>query len=239
MDSSSTTNINSKRDKKSKIPLSIVSFFLAVLICFGLDFGFTKLLKKKFRLLVKGLYVIMFFISIVILALPLTNIDNTTYWYYFYIIQYISHFLILLFTKYTVCNFMNDIHDVIKNITGSPKIKQKFGAVLLSCTFIIFALKMSICVSTCLISGNLCPKNIMPFYIYCIPLLGLDAISVTHVLIFYYIYSSMKHLRESILIHNTHVKCIQNHYMSISNCCEKVRPLYTRVVSISFTYSNR
>lgn len=159
------THVKPKK-RKSKVAISINVYFILFLCIFGLDFGFKKHLSKYLRIVFSC---VQLCVSIVMFILLISRI-NTHFITSVFAIQYLTHCIRLLITKYNVYDLIIDVYSLDNGIMEAVKIKITFG--LYFYTILSCGLKQSLCVVNCVRNQNFCENNFSSYW-YCIPLIGL------------------------------------------------------------------
>lgn len=217
--------------KRPNLSTPVVVLFLIILYILGIDFGFKKTMKNITRLITNGVQILMIILTLFILVSPLLRARFDEKHYFFYAFYYIIHCIIMFTSKYSTCDLMIDIHLIIdgKNVSVS----KKFTAITYSYFIISFLLKFSVCNIGCFMKLSQCKCLITPAYIYCMPAMVIDNLTIVQIFISYYMYLSIKFIKKS--LNKIDIKILQANYMTIANCWDKIRPLYTKLVSHYFS----
>lgn len=210
-----------------KVPKSINIYFILNLCIFGFDFGYKKTLNKNFRL---ALSCIQLCVSIIMCVILNWRITLRTFDYYTalaFTIQYLAHNALLLLSKYNIYDLIVDVHSIDENIMEA--VNTKLAIVLYLSTILNIGVKQTICVVNCLVDSAYYCETSFPGYWYCIPILGLDGITIIQMLLCYYVYRSVKYIRISLV--NFDTKIVQERYHAVATYCDKIRPLNSAFVS--------
>lgn len=220
---------------KRQIPKFVSIFFLTLLFVFGYDFGFTNVISKKYRSYLKLLGTIVFILTVVLLIIPaFYYLDSATLgFFHVTCLQYTIHGFLLYITKYNVHDFITEIYKIHNKIYDKEFI---FLSCVLAYNLITWILKMLVCFTQCALSGDSSTScidiiSIVPLYFYCITFPALDLVAVAQIVIYYYIYASLKFLRQLM-----EKKCIdlsnaRHQFVMIEDCCDKISALYENLVS--------
>lgn len=219
-----------KSSSKKQIPKFVSIPFLALLIGFGLDFGFIKVLNKKYRTFVRYLATVIsaiFFLSLVI-SIKGDNDSLTLLIYCIAIIIYCIHLLILYTAKYNLYDVIMDIYKIHSKIY---EMEYRF----LSCVmayYLIMSLKLLFLVWSGLREMVITSQTI-PF---AVQVLAMDVVTAAQILIYYYVYASLKFLRKFVQKENLGFKNVRKQFMMIADCCDKISALYGTLVSITIHF---
>lgn len=217
---------------KVKIPTAVNVLFFTLLYGFGLDFGFKKLLKKNIRIITKWFQIFITLLVIVIQVLEVIRKQTYINYSYFYIISYLLHYLFLYRTKYTVCDLIINIHTLIDN--KSIDVNNRVGRIISILTIIAFVPKYSTCNLNCILYVDSCQNNVIPAYVTCIPIAIINGIAIVLILINYYIYIPLKYIKKS--MNKVDTKVLLDNFIYVADCWDKIKPLYTKMVSLFITY---
>lgn len=92
---------------------------------------------------------------------------------------------------------------------------------------------MLTCVSHCIQKKDDCVtiSGIIPGYAYCVPIMAFDVVGVAQIFIYYYVYASLKSLKD--LMKGKYVALInvRKQFVMIADCCDKISALYGKLVS--------
>lgn len=135
--------------------------------------------------------------------------------------------MIAYVSKYNVCNLMIDIHSIIDGKKVS--VSNKFTIIIYFYMILTFLIKFVICNLGCVMEMEQCTTLTTPAPIYCIPAMAMESLTIIQILISYYIYLSIKYIKKS--LNKIDIKILQASYMTIANCWDKIKPLYTKLVS--------
>lgn len=222
--------------KFRNIPLSVIVFGLTSQLCFGINFGFAAVLKKKIRKVVKY---ITFIVSIgyiaitILLAAQLYEKSMS-----FFSFEYIPYFVILNTGKYTICNLVVDVSEIYIVKAGELKF---LNILTLYYTLIMFLIKTAFIVvsyhmDSISVFFNL---NIPYLVLYCIPSLGLDMLAVSQIIVYYFIFIYVRDLNKTVKKFKTNLDFTEKRYKDIADCVDKIRPLYDKFVSMEFEDNTR
>lgn len=219
-----------ERKNKNEFPKSILALFLTAQLLFGIDFGFSSIFKKKHQSIVKRF---TFFLSIVMIILIISPVVFDEVFYWFNIIEYTSYYLLLNLTKYNAYHFINDMNKIYDLNQYDKKFLRIVGVYyhgaefFMKATFIVILYKLG---NVSFFSLN----NITYTIIYYVPCLGLDIIGIVQVVLMYYVNCSVRHLKALLGANDVNFKNIENYYINIAFCYDKIKTLYGRIVSTFF-----
>lgn len=217
------------KSKSSNIPTVVYVYFFTMLYGFGLDFGFKKFLKKKLRVITNWF---QFFVTLAIVVLQMLVFIREKYYEYFsylYLFSYIFHYLVLHRTKYTLCDFIIDIHTLIDNKSIVVTNRVRDGIIYIY-TILTIIVKYWSCNLKCILNVDFCQQNSTPTYVNCVPIVVIDGIAIILILISYYVYIPLKYINKS--TKDVDTKVLLDNYMYVADCWDKIKPLYTRLVSV-------
>lgn len=218
-----------------KIPKSINIYFILCLFIFGLDFGFKNTLNKYIRMVFTSIQLCVSIMMCVILNWRIFIFKFDSLQASIHTIQYLMHCAVLLFSKYNVYDLIIDVHNLDKNIMRTVNMQLAF--VLYVSTILIFGLKQTLCVINCIIKSSVYCETPFPGYWYCIPLIAIDEVTIVQMLLYYYVYRSVKYVR-IILIHFD-IKTVQERYFAVVKFCDKIRHLNSAFVSFLLFFVNQ
>lgn len=222
---------NFKIFSKRQIPKFVKIFFIALLFGLGFDFGFISVFNKEYRFYLKLLSRIVSILIIIHLITPLVYGDLAGIGFYgFGCLQYAIHILLLYNTKYNVYHFILNIYE-IQNVIYDNEY------VLLSCvtvyTLIFFLLKIILCNYLCALKVYECftISSMIPVYAYSAPIIAMDVLVVSQIIIYYYVHAALKYLR--LQMENKFIDLInvRKQVIMIADCCDKISGFYGNVVS--------
>lgn len=229
-----TINSYFKNIRQRQIPKFVSIFFLALLFTFGLDFGFINIFKKKYHCYLKTLSSIIPILVFLITFAPVFYGSNPWKQAFFGIgsLQYTIHVLLLYVSKYNVYQFIMDLYEIHNQIYDKEYL---FLSCVIAYNLITLVLKAIICDSLCVSKAIDCSSvsNVIPTYVYCVPIKAVDLVVVAQIFIYYYVYASLKLLRQRMenkcfdLIH------VREQFIKIADCCDKISGLYGKLVSIA------
>lgn len=221
------THIKYKK-RARRVPKYINTYFVIFLCTFGLDFGFKKTLSKYRRVVFSC---IQFCVSIIMCIILLWRISLKKSDYYMKLIyptQYIMYCTLLLLPKYSVYDLIIDVYSLDRCIMQA--VNKKIAIALYIYTILTGGIKQTLCVVNCFHnSTDYCIKP-FPDYWYCIPLIGLDAVTIVQMLLCYCVYRSVKYIKMT--VRNSDIKSVQDRYHSVVTYCDKIRPMHSALVSI-------
>nr|AOG12963.1 gustatory receptor [Eogystia hippophaecolus] len=224
---SGLTELNNQHLRsKCKISTALIVYFVVADICFGLNFGFTKLLNKTLRSIVRVLSWISSLAMVVIVSAPLTSFNKQAAYLSLFTFQYILSLLILLLSKYTVCDFLVDIIEVNKLVDFD---KFHVGVKIMAYSLTTFVVKLTVLSVFCGYVLQFCVHSIFPDYITYIPLLALDVVSVVHTLVFYYIYCHVKFLKDALKNREIDLDEVKQIYKETGDCFDRIKPSFDKL----------
>lgn len=236
-----TKVINVKSPEKSKrpIPISLIICFLSVHFTFGLNFGFSKILKKNLQFQANWFAYLLSFVLTTSISIQLVyKLENkqplSTIWLLFGFIQYSLHAVCLHFSKYNFCSFIVDMYSLDINTIGN-KNKDKLIVSLIVIFFVIlYAIKSVLCYMLCITLDDLCETVYVSGYWYCLLFMSLDVITLVQILIYYYVYKAAKYLTVSMENKNINkdIKWVRKQFTAVAEICDKISPTYGKLVSI-------
>lgn len=99
-------------------------------------------------------------------------------------------------------------------------------------------MKILTCVAHCSQIEDDCVHipGFVPGYTYCVSVLALDAVGVVQIFIYYYVYASLKFLRESMDDINMDLFNVRKKFDMIADCCDNISALYGKMVSVHVLY---
>lgn len=215
-----------------KIPQLIILYFLVSQLLFGIDVGFSKIIKsKKVQRSANILTVLMGLFSIIILLAPMPDLYND-FWFWTTALEYAIYLLILHTTKYTVYDCIRDIHRV-KDVTHSQRFFHRIIAVKYA--VFIFSLKIFAVVARCSHADkSYCPTHRFPQYaLYSLPALGEQFFVLTQIIVIYYFYCCVKSLKKS-LESGVCLSIVEFRYLAVVECYDKIKPVTDKLVSFLF-----
>lgn len=197
---------------------------------FGHDFGFSKLFKKKIANLFKCFSIVLTSATLVSLMMYCKEFGFET-WYCLYAIHYVVNFCILKSAKYTVYNLLSDIH-AAERITDLEK--KSFGIITAAYALITVIPIGSVLSYRCVFSGDESDpfKKMHPFIaiFHVICYFGVDLYIEAEIIIYYYMYTYVKNMKNSLRRQKDVDKFISR-YNTIADCYDKIRPVCDNIVS--------
>lgn len=224
-----------KKNRKKKLPNSIITFFLILQFVSGFHFGFINVLNKKIRNFCKLITLLICLYNSIILVLltPIfvPNWDNMVFLGSMIFVQYCGHIILLYFPKYKVYNFVTDVRSIDDGVIYSKEhIIGRFACIMYGFTFVITVM-LSIVV--CIVTNSGCMlDNSRVNAIYMISVNGLDAIVLVQMVVNFYAYYAVNYLVK--LVGREETSLIRKQFLRVSECCEKLRGHYGSLVSIDF-----
>lgn len=225
-------NIKDPVKPKTKFSRILLTFFLSVYFCMGLDFGFSKILKKNVQVFAN--YHCSFISIVIIIAILIQMVHKflhaqvtTTGWFTYGLIQYSLHVIFLRFSKYNLYNLILDVNSV--NIGGNKKYQERLVSVIIIFFNMTYVAKNVLCFYFCATKTNDCDSIYIPGYLYCAVLMGVDVMTLVQILIYYYIYTAAKDL--VVFFKDREIKWIRKQFTAVADICDKINPTYGRLVS--------
>lgn len=232
-----TTDYNNSGNRN--IPKIITYFFLISQFISGLDFGFPQALKDNVRIFFRIFTILEICTYSVIIFTPLFVCPTMMFYiapmilYPFF--EYVLNASILFCTrKYNVYVFMYNISQFC-NLTKH----DKFILYLISIVNFLITLFLK-AILVFMLDYNIKTEphcDGLPFYYYMfvnLYYIFVDLVSIAQIFIFYYIYSSMKHLKLMLMLPNQKLRFVLFRYKAIVDTRDKIRPLSDTLVSYTF-----
>lgn len=223
--------VKPRTDKpKAKISKSIIIYFLIPQLLFGIDFGFTKAFKIKFRKHVKGFTISSAILTTLVLLGPV--VDNITdVWGLFNITEFILYLLSIYLSN---CNMYDTLKDLVQIYELSVTEKRTLRRISLYSLIILVLLKCSVVIPRCLYKNQeYCSMYNFPFhFFYLIPAFGMNFCRMTQIVIVYYFYCCIKNVKVSLKKLYFCETDLQNKYLVIANSYDKIKPLNDKLVSM-------
>lgn len=223
-----------KNSSKKRIPKFVSILFLVSFIGFSLDFGFIKVINKKYRTFLRYLSTIIAAISFLSIVIAI-KWNNDLFTLSFYIAVFIIHciqFLLLYTAKYNLYDVIIDIYKIHNKIY---EMEYRFLSCMVAYYLITSLLKLLFLISSCFQQAFMI-SNIMPF---AAQLLAMDVVTIAQIFIYYYVYASLKFLRKLMQKENLDFKNVRKQFMMIADCCDKISTLYGKLVSIIIHFFGR
>lgn len=230
-----TTDYNNSQNRN--IPITILYFFLISQFLTGLDFGFVQSLNNNnvrvfFRLLtifVACIYNVIIFAPMVIHSTMLSYTIPLVLMPFF---EYALNVIIMFRNrKHSIYVFINNISEFC-NFTKNDQYMLYLISVI-HC-IIIFSLKI-IFVLMNNYDYEIEPYfNKLPFYYYFfinLYYMLVDLIPIAQIVIFYYVYNSVKHLKRMLMSSGPKLSFVMLKYKAIVDTRDKIRPLCDSLVS--------
>lgn len=212
----------------SRIPKSIRIYFLICHFIFGHNFGFPNLLCRKSSKIYKYFSAVLALTTFFMLAWPFKTLGQTV-WYWTKVVECMLNFCILLTTKYTVYNFLSDIHAaeriaVLENET--------YGFIISIYSLGMLIIKGLMVAMTCIFDNDdYCEMTPAYLSFYMIYAYALDVMHDSQIIIRFYIYVYVKNMERSLKQDHDINKFITR-YEKIVHCQDKIRRLCDSTVSI-------
>lgn len=224
--------------RNSNMPKFISYFFLISQFISGIDFGFSKLFSKNIQNFIRNFTVFEACMYSVIIIAPILFYP-TTYRISIvvtYLFQYILN--VVIFLKYKKYN----IYDFLCNISEFCMFTRNDTYILIILTIINaitdFSLKLISVIMIKVYDLKIEPFfDQLPLIYYLFMILNTvinDLVAIAQIVIFYYVYYSMKHLKVMLVSSDWEVNLISKRYKVIMDICENIRPLSDVLVSIIF-----
>lgn len=234
-DSTKTTpDYNNLRNRN--ILKTILYFFFISQYISGIDFGFSKLFSenvqkftRNFTIFEACMYSVVIFASILIYP-------NTFLVIFPFLFQYVLNVVIfLIYKKYNISDFLCHISEFCQLNKNDTNI-----LIIISIIHFIVAFFVNIIsiVMLKVYALRIEPQfNQLPlvFYLFLILIFSvLDLVAIFLIVIFYYVYNTMKHLKVMLISSDRKVNFISKRYKAIIDICENIRPLCDSLVSKTF-----
>lgn len=230
-------------DSKKLIPKCLVLLFLTIHFIWGFDFGFIKHLDKKTQKAAQIVTFLVNIIAIAMLSLPARYIIENpgVVWQLLYLLQYIIDLFILNCTKYNLYDFLIDISVInFRNSQKSTTINwfcaimmtiYLFGIQLIKYVIYLCHYKNDISSIRSLLAVR---YEIYGIWYYCI-----DFVPFAQIVIYYYIYISLRNIKDYVCEVNVNMNNIVEQYEDIADCYDKIMPLYDNIVSIESLFNRK
>lgn len=213
----------------SKIPISIKIYFLTLHLMFGQDFGFGHLFSKKTAELLKYYTAVVALTPIVILIIWSHDFFGGYAWYSLTIFECVVNFSMLKISKYTVYNFLSEIHAAERIFVIE---KEHFGVIILIYTLGMVIAKVFLLAIICIFDNDeRCKKNPLNVGLLVVCYNAVDLVHDAQIIIRFYIYASVNKLKRSLTQEQDLNKFIKR-YNKIADCQDKIRLLCDYLVSI-------
>lgn len=220
---------------KKKMANSIIVFFLAFELLYGLDFGFINILNKKLRPLWKCiLFMVTVILNLCLYLWPFGmhfEIDLRFLSSLIILGQYLGHVIFLRVTKYKVCNFLKDLRTI--ELVSSKENRVGWIACI---SFMISLLYRLVDMYYSHLLFDLESYNITVFMLYVMSSVGLDHIWFVQIIIYYYFYNAVVHLKHLADDKLSDLNEIKKLYVFIADCYDNVETLYGNLVSKYFIF---
>lgn len=227
-------SVHSRRPRNTNIPKTISYFFLISQLISGFHLGFTKMLSKNvhrrlriFTITIACTYNIIIFTPAILF--PASYFEFT---FSIVLLEYTVDAIILCcYKKYTIYDFLCNISE-FSNLSKNETYLLNFISVI-HCT-IIFSLKCMFTVPF-IIRYIIIEQYSHFFYSFfcCSWYFFVDLVRILQIVIFYYVYATMKHLKLMLTSSGQKVDYISKRYKNIVGVFEKVKPLSHSLVSLT------
>lgn len=218
--------------------LKIISyFFLISQVVIGVDFGFSKLLSENgrrflriFNTLEICTYNIIFCSPIIIQSYPFTSIVPLILMPFS---EYVLNASILLwYKKYSVYDYLCNISEfckLTKNDTYILSLMSIINFIATFCLRIYFVIMIT--VYDLKVEYYFDQLSFVYRLFFCLYYVVMDLVTITQIVIFYYVYSSMKNMKHMLMSPGQKLSFISLRYKAIVDIYEKIRPLSDSLVS--------
>lgn len=227
------SNRESYLKKTSKIPKSIQIFFLIVHLMFGLDFGFGNLFSKKIMKLLKYYSAVVALTTFVIIIWPFAFVGDQV-WYWCIIFECTVNFYIMKTTKYTLYNFLSDIHNadsiaILEN--------ESFGILTSMYALVLLLVKGFSVAIRCIFDYSINCVNLNPTHHAFYAAVGhaADLMPESQIIVRFYIYAYIKNM-ENYFNQDRDMNKFIERYDKIADYQDKIRRLPDNLVSINNLY---
>lgn len=228
--------IGSKSSRKRGIPKAILYFFLITQFISGLDLGFTKLYRDNVRGYLR--------ICILLEACTYNAIVLVNSFIRPPALSFIIPFILMPFLENvltTIILFRNkkyNIYDFLCNISEFCNFTQNdtYVLYLMSVIHFIIASSKSIFMLMIKVYGHnveIYFDQLSYLYYFFLNLYYniVDLVPIAQIVIFYYIYNSMKNLKLMLMSSDQKLSFVLFRYKAIVDTCEEIRPLSNSLVS--------
>lgn len=202
-----------------KLPKSIVSFFSAAQLSFGLNHGFIKPTSKKYKYALNFLMIFVAFVIPIIQLLYFKGIKML--WAIIFIIYYLPNLIILFFSTSTLCEFLTDMM-IMLEVEFKDSSVNNVGPVAWLYITLLFLMKL---VHFLLVSSSFIN------FILEIAFIALDITPIAKFVVFYLVSVSITNLRIEVG-REISAKRFYTTYKAIADMFEMFRTSYDAVVSI-------
>lgn len=222
-----------KRDvlfPKRKIPKLFIVFFLFFQTV-GLDFGFSSVLKKKYRFIVQRttrfLSILMSVVMLMYLAFLYDDI-----WCWFTAVKYIGFIFILITTRYKLYHLVYDINGIC-NLTT----KQIMILTIINILYMVLINLIRVALLTCRCiweTESYCRhfSSIFYFVVFVGIMLSLETITVVQVITTYYFKCGVNRIKILLKKRIRQLNAFEKSYTAIADCYDKIRPCFDWIVSL-------
>lgn len=221
--------------RKRNAPKIITYLFLMSQLISGFDLGYSKLFQgsvrkclRTFTLLTACTYNVINFSSIFMYC-PLSTISMILMPSFEYILNVI---VLLCYKKYSVYDFLCNISEFCELSNKDTYILYLIS--IIHCV-IVYSLKtilmLFLVVNDVKIEPTIDQLPTIYFVFLYLYYIIVDVVTVALIVIFYYIYSSMKHLKLILMSSDQKLSYVLFRYKAIVDTCEKIRPLSNSLVS--------
>lgn len=227
-------SVDSRRRRNTNIPKTISYFFLISQLISGFHLGFTKMLSKNvhgrlriFTIVIACTYNVIIFAPAILFSASYFDLT-----FFIILLEYTVNAIILCcYKKYTIYDFLCNISE-FSNLSKNEIYLLNFISVIHST--IIYSLK-------CMLTVPFTVRYIIIeqychfFYVFfcCSWYFFVDLVRILQIVIFYYVYATMKHLNFMLTSSGQKVDFISKRYKNIVGVFEKVKPLLHSLVSLT------
>lgn len=228
-----TTDYNNSQN----IPKTISYFFLILQLVVGCDLGFSKLFDENVKKFMRIFSILQFCVY---------NITYITYnLIVFYpkistislallpCLEYICNVIILFcYKKYIIYDFLCNISQFCKLIKNDNYILS-FVTVVYFIIIYCFKIFLLLMIKAYYVKDVPYHDQLPSLYclFLCLYYITIDLIAIALIVIFYYVYSSMKHLKAILISSDQKLNFISKQYKAIVETYETIRPISDSLVS--------
>lgn len=229
-------NVESTKKPKRDVSNLLIITFLIVFFVFGFDFGFSKILKKNIQFLASCF---CYFLSVVIItAISIEIIHKigngqitASSWLIYGLIQYSFHVIFLRFSKYNFYNLIVDMHSVDTTTKDNSNKGKLFVNFMMAQYWLNMPVLIIFCYFFCTNKADECETLYLPAHIFCVLIMLMCIITITEILIYYYIYEAAKFLKVSLEDKSKDVKWAREQFTAVADISDNIAPTYGRLVS--------
>lgn len=223
------------RLRKRNVPKIFSYIFLVVQLFSGLDMGFSKMFNNNvqgrlqiFTLLVACTYSVTAFTPVIIW--PNTYLNPILL---ISILEYVLNASILLYyRKYSSYDFRYHM-SVISELSKLETYMLNIISIVHCIIICPFKYSLMILIKAYHIKTGIVTDDVSDCYysFLCYLFSVLDLVSISQIITFYYVYTSIKHLKHVLLLSDHKLSFISQRYKSIVDTCERIWPLSGSLVS--------